>query len=371
MKLIRSIFFIINFFAVFCLVMVLAGRVISPEKFVLPAYFTLIFPFILVLNAFFVMLWVALRKWHFLLSSLFLIFSYPLYKPAIPLHINKQVKELPEGSFSLMSYNTWMLGKYQKHTKDNPNNVIKHILDTDADIVCMQEFNVATDNFITHEEMINIFKKYPYKHIYYKNKKTNRKSGIATFSKFPIIKQQTIEIESGQNSAIYSDIIIKGDTVRLINCHLESNNLTERDKAMPMELRKNFDAENLSNVAGHLSRKLGNAYKTRARQADMIAGVAEQSPYKTIVCGDFNDVPLSYTYTTIKGEMTDVFSALGFGFGSSFHENLYKFRIDYMFCDQNFIPLQYQMDKVKYSDHYPLLCSLKTKEKKYGSGLIE
>ncbi|MDL2290350.1 endonuclease/exonuclease/phosphatase family protein [Paludibacteraceae bacterium OttesenSCG-928-F17] len=325
----------------------------------MPAYFTLVFPVFLILNVFFIVFWIAFRKWYFFLSLLVLIITYPSYKNAFALNINKNVKEVSEDSFSLLTYNTWIMGRYQKHSKDEPNKVIQYVLDSDADIVCLQEFHVATQNFITHAEMVRIFKKYPYHHIYYKNTKTNRKSGIATFSKYPIIKKVNIDYQSRQNASIYSDIKIKGDTIRLINCHLESNNLTEKDKSLPAEIRRNFDAENISNVAVQLSSKLGTAYKARALQADTISQIVRSSPYKTLVCGDFNDVPLSYAYNTVKGDLNDVFIEKGFGFGSTFNENFYKFRIDYVFYDQNFIPLQLKMDKVKYSDHYPLLCRFK------------
>ena len=342
------------------MLMVFAGSNISPENALLPAYFTLVFPTILLANLFFIIFWIAFKKWYFLFSFVLLVLSYPWYKDAFPMNFNKKAKEIPAESFTLLTYNTWVMGQYKKHTKDSPNQVIQFVLDSDADIVCLQEFHVADKNFITHDEMTRIFKKYPYQHIYYKNKKTNRKSGIATFSKYPIIKKENIEYDSRQNASIYSDIIIKNDTVRLINCHLESNNLTEKDKAMPAELRKNFDTENISSTAVYLSKKLGTAYKKRASQADTISDIIKKSPYKVLVCGDFNDVPLSYTYTTVKGDLSDAFTTFGLGFGSTFHENLYNFRIDYIFYDQNFIPLQFKMNKVKYSDHYPLLCNIKT-----------
>ena len=34
-----------------------------------------------------------------------------------------------------------------------------------------------------------------------------------------------------------------------------------------------------------------------------------------ILCGDFNDTPASYTYRTVKGDLTDGFRDCGSGFG--------------------------------------------------------
>lgn len=359
-KLIHGIFLLINIIAILCVFVTLAGSTVSPEKFILPAFFALFFPFTIIANILFILFWLILKRWYFLFSLIALIFTFTQIKTVFPLHTSKnEVTE--EGSFSLMSYNTWMLGGFQKHTKNETNPVIEYILNADADIVCLQEFYVSTNNkYVTNEDIAQVFKKYPYKHIFYKKEGSYRKLGIATFSKYPIINRQAIDYESQQNASIYSDIVIKKDTIRFINCHLESNKLTEKDKAMPLELRKNFDAENISNITLHLSRKLGAAYKTRAKQAEAVNEVVKSSPYPVIVCGDFNDVPLSYAYTKVKGDLKDTFSELGAGFGNTFNERFYKFRIDYIFHDEGITPLDFKIDKVDYSDHYPLLSRMKT-----------
>ena len=358
MKIIRWIFLVINFFFIFCALMAFWGSALSPEKFVVPAYFALIFPIVLFFNIGFVFLWMIFRKWYFLFSLVLLLFSSPKIKTVFPISIKSEAKEISDDSFSLFTYNTWALGRMEKHTEKSPNKVIQHIVNSDADIVCLQEFSVSP-NFLTEAAVIKALKKYPYRHICYKRKRSYNDFGVATFSKYPIIKKETVDFPSNINSAIFSDIVIGKDTIRLINCHLESNRLTEQDKAMPANLRKKFDMENLSNVTMHLSRKLGAAYKIRAKQADMVAEYIENSPYKLIVCGDFNDVPLSYSYTKIRGNLQDAFETLECGIGATFHEKFYKFRIDYVLYDQNFIPLQFKREKVDYSDHYPLTCRLK------------
>lgn len=360
-KLFRSIFLFINVLCIACALMTYWGSGISPDRFVLPAYLALAFPFVLFANVCFVVFWLAFRKWYFVLSLALLIGSYTKIRTCFPLNYKQAKQAEQNGAFTVMTYNTWLLGGLKKHTEKNPNKVLQHILDSDADIVCMQEFGVS-NKLITEGDVRRILKKYPYKQIYYKVNRSYKRMGIATFSKYPIIRKETIEFPSKQNEAIFSDIVIGKDTIRLFNCHLESNKLTEKDKAMPAELRKNFDAENLSNVTLHLSRKLGSAYKARSVQADMVSEYISRSPYKTVVCGDFNDVPLSYSYTKIRGDMQDAFESLGFGLGITFNEDFYRFRIDYVLCDSHFIPLQLKRDKVPYSDHYPITCTLKIAE---------
>ena len=157
---------------------------------------------------------------------------------------------------------------------------------------------------------------------------------------------------------IYSDIVIEKDTIRLFNNHLESNRLTERDRDLPIQLKNNFDSDNLSGTTLHLSRKLNNAYKKRALQADTIARLVKESPYKVIVCGDFNDVPVSYTYSTIKGKLKDAFSETGLGLGWTLNLSIYKFRLDYVLYDSAYVVSNYKVSKVNYSDHYPVECNI-------------
>ena len=233
----------------------------------------------------------------------------------------------------------------------------------EIDIVCLQEFVVSRKNeYLTHKDMMRIFKGYPYKYICYSSKHNSRVAGIATFSKFPMINKQRIYYPSKANLSIYTDIRVRGKVIRVVNNHLESNRITEDDKAMPIKLRDNFDADNLTGVTLHFSRKLGAAYKMRASQADVVAKSIAGSPYKVLVCGDLNDVPTSYAYTTVKGNLKDAFSETGNGFGWTFYQKFYGFRIDYVLYDSTaFAPVKFYSDKVHYSDHYPVSCDMMIK----------
>jgi len=355
----------VNVLAALIMIITLTGTVLSPEKFLLPAYFTLVFPLIIVLNIGFVVFWILARKWYFLLSLSMLLFSATQINDTFPIHFGKTETDLSKNTIHILSYNTMGSGKLVKHTKRKPNKVIQYILDSNADIVCLQEFAVSKNKeHLTQVDINRIFNKYPYKHIQYNYNIDSRHSGVATFSKFPIINKQKVDYESGFNGSIYSDIVIDGKIIRLVNNHLESNKITEKEKGMPFQLKDDFDAEKLSGITLHFSRKLGEAYKLRAHQTDAVARVISQSPYKVIVCGDFNDVPASYAYTKIKGKLKDAFSETGNGFGFTFIEKYYHFRIDYVLYDSTaFSPSKFKIDKVNYSDHFPVLCDLNIKNK--------
>lgn len=357
---IKWVMFTANILAVILLLLSYIGSVVSPEIIIYPAYLTLVFPLLLVINVFFVLFWLFARKWAFLFSLSVIFLCAAQVKDNYAVHVESKVEQ-PKGKVvSVLTYNTRMSGKLVKHTKKHPNPVMQYILDTDADIVCLQEFMVSNkEEYITHDDMLRIFKKYPYKHIEYKLKLKSRSIGIATFSKYPIIKKQNINYPSFANLSIYSDIQIDGKVVRLFNNHLESNRITENDKAMPIKLKDKFDAENLTDLTLHFSKKLGSAYVLRAVQADVVSKAIDTSPYKVIVCGDFNDVPGSYAYSTVKGKLKDAFTQSSNGFGWTYYQRFYGFRIDYVLYDEaSFRTVNYKMDKVNYSDHYPVYCKL-------------
>lgn len=346
-----------NILVVLIMLLCLVGTKISPEIFILPSYISLFFPLVVILNICFVIFWMIARKWFFLISLVVLFFSATQIADTFPMNFGKTKIISTKKPIKILSYNTMMSGGLEKHTIEKPNHVIQFILDTDADIVCLQEFAVSPKNeYLTQADVSKIFSKYPYQHIWYKQEQNWAKSGVATFSKFPILSKENIAIKSRYNVSIYSDIKINGDTIRLFNNHLESNKLTERDRELPVQLKESFNTDILSGTTLHLSRKLGNAYKKRAMQADTIAQIIDKSPYKVIVCGDFNDHPVSYAYTKIKSGLKDAYTENGIGFGWTLNLSIYKFRIDFMLYDAKLNSDNFRISKVNYSDHYPIQC---------------
>jgi endonuclease/exonuclease/phosphatase family metal-dependent hydrolase len=360
----KGILLTINLVVVVLMLITMGGTFISPDIIVLPAYTTLFFPLTVLLNVVFVVFWAFARKWHFLISLVVLLLAAPQIADVFPMHFGKTSPAATEGTpVTILTYNTQMSGGLLKHTAENPNPVIEYILNSNADIVCLQEFAVSPkEQYLTEKDIRQIFRKYPYSHIWLKQKQDWAMSGVATFSNFPIIHKYDIPFSSKYMVSISSDIVVGNDTIRLINNHLESNKLTERDREMPIELKDHFNSDKLSGTTLHLSRKLGSAYRTRARQADTIAAYSSGSPYPLVIVGDFNDVPASYTYTKIKGKLKDAFSETGFGLGWTLNLSIYKFRIDYVLYDPKFTVDKYKVPQIKFSDHFPVLCKLYIKK---------
>ena len=70
----------------------------------------------------------------------------------------------------------------------------------------------------------------------------------------------------------------------------------------------------------------------------------KESPYPIIVCGDFNDTPLSFTYKKIKSNLIDSFTISGSGIGDSYVK-IPMLRIDYIMHDNKFKSYNYQKQK--------------------------
>lgn len=357
--LIKLLFIIANLIVAALMVMTFIASRVSPEILLIPAYSTLLLPLLIPLNLFFIIFWVFLKKWHFLISLSVILLCWNIIRNTFPINFNNTNYE-GEGDFSMMSYNTYANAMMIKHTENKPNPVIQYMLDKDPDVLCIQEYSASFNNkYLTEKDLLQIFKKYSYHHIHFKANTGWSFFGNATFSKYPIVSKSVVEYQSNYNTSIISDIDIKGKIIRVFNCHLESNRITENDKVMAVRLKDNLDTENIKGTTMHFSRKLGSAYRIRAKQADMVAKEIEKSPYPVMVVGDFNDLPGSYTYSTIRGEMQDAFVENGFGLGWTFSDSILKFRIDHILHDPSIEIKSFKLDnKAHHSDHFPMYCKI-------------
>ncbi|NLI72987.1 MAG: endonuclease/exonuclease/phosphatase family protein [Bacteroidales bacterium] len=358
-KLIKGILLLLNILAVIALTLVKVGSMVSPNTFILTAYASLgLFPILLV-NIGFILLWALARKWYFLISLVTVLLFSGISKSAFSFNLSKPKIDPTFRKVKVVSYNTMNTAMLKKHTADSPNCVVQYILDSDADIVCLQEFAFSkNEHQFKEEDFERIFENYPYKHISFQLDKWRMNIGVATLSKYPIIEKRNIDLESQFNLSIYSDIVIGDDTIRVINNHLESNRVTAQDMKKTAELRSDFSSEKLTAITKYLSQKLSVAYRVRAKQADLIAKLIDESPYKVISCGDYNDVPASYTYSRIKGNLKDAFMESGNGLGLTFVHSLYRFRIDYIMYDNTFQSDNFVVGKIKCSDHFPIQADL-------------
>jgi endonuclease/exonuclease/phosphatase family metal-dependent hydrolase len=155
---------------------------------------------------------------------------------------------------------------------------------------------------------------------------------------------------------LYTDIKVEDKTFRIFATHLQSVHFGEKEYESLSNLKHAHESD-FSDSRTIVS-KLKKGYVSRYKQAELVSEKIKESPYQSLICGDFNDVPNSSTYFKIKGNFQDAFLQKGFFVGRSFRFISPTLRIDYILADKKFNVTQFQRIKVPYSDHYPVEADL-------------
>ncbi len=183
----------------------------------------------------------------------------------------------------------------------------------------------------------------------------------------PLSKYHATEIDTpqpdwGSGSFCAYDVEVEGHEVTVVNCHLQSIGLTDDDKELYRELTdkelRNPSRSELSKVKNGIVTKLLAAFRIRAQQARYIKEFLATRKGNVILVGDFNDVPGSYAYRTIKSDgLKDAYSECAFGPTVTYNDNRFYFRIDQMLYRGDLEAVRIKRGDLRSSDHYPLLAT--------------
>lgn len=341
---------------------------ISPARIWFLAFFGLAYPYILALNLIFMIYWILRLKKQFLFSFLIILIGINNLNNFIPLHFKKsntlETRDDNSQRLKILSYNVRLFNIYKWISDPGTNqSILNFIRSEKPDIICLQEFYTSDKTDNRPEKIKKFFSETPYNYIHYsfKNGK-NTGYGIATFSAYPIINQGVISFPGSTNEAIYTDIVIQTDTIRIYNNHLQSLKLQRRNYSFLDTLKFRYDDQQISEIKD-ISSKLKTAYIKRSAQVDAISRHIKSSAYPVIVCGDFNDTPVSYSYRKMRKGLKDAFISSGQGTGNTYLGIFPYFRIDYIFHDGHFKPLAFEKIETHLSDHYPIVGSFELNKK--------
>lgn len=324
---------------------------INPGTVGFPAFFGLAFPYLLAINLLFVLYWMFRRKWSFLIPLVIILVGYGSLSDFYQLSRGDKADFKDIEQLTVLSYNVRSFDRY-KWTKDpnTPNNIINLINSQEPDVVCLQEYRTTTNGFLS---LSNLKKELGMKYVY----SSSKTGGVAIFSKYPISKKANLSFAKDHLcKAIFADISIKGKLLRVYNLHLESNRLVGKNYKFIKKDEYQGNEEDLNEIKD-ISLRLGLAFTRRAEQALKIKKHVEKSPYPTLVCGDFNDTPNSYTYHQLSKNMNDAFVLQGKGISTTYSGDFPSFRIDYLLCSEDIICTKYDRIRKRYSDHYPICAS--------------
>jgi len=336
----------------------------DPAKWWFISLLTLALPYLLLFLVIFFFFWLFVKPFWVILPACIILISLDAVKNIFPFHLDTefQIQKKP-GEIRVMSWNVELFNIL--HYKDQPEKkqrIIDLINKYDPDIACFQEM-VAGDNKKAINYFPDILQALKFKDYFYSYGVKNdfdkyHHFGIIIFSKFPIIRKQTLvnKPDSYNSTFQFVDVARKEDTFRIFNVHLQSlkfsqENLNYLDKGtVPSE--------------GNISESKNIIYKIklgvlkRASQANFIKDEMNHSPYPVIICGDFNDVPVSYSYEKIGDGMKNAFVEKGSGVSRTFSSISPTLRIDNIFTDQKFKIMDYTRIKKSYSDHFPIIADL-------------
>ncbi len=329
---------------------------LDPSRHPVLACGGLAFPVFLILTVLFLSFWLVVYYKYALVSLLGMLCCLPAIHTFCP--FNPFREDAPEGSIKILSYNVMGFEADHPDTPDNPNMILKYLKDSNADIICMQEY--SAEGRLRQSDIDKALSEYTYG-----NHQKVGKNGcqLACYSRFPILSASPIRYASERNGSILYHIKIGNDTISLINNHLESNKLTTDDREKYVRMIKAPGSSDVKASLKTLLKKLSEANPIRARQADSIARtIREQKGKGVIVCGDFNTSPISYTHRIISENLIDAFTESGRGPGISYHKNGFYFRIDNILVSPGFKTYQCTVDNsLKNSDHYPIWCYITKK----------
>lgn len=245
----------------------------------------------------------------------------------------------PEQEITVLSYNVKQFNQFgwDKET-DIPKEINGFLKEEDPDILGIQEY---------YKGELAVAESFPHKYIDLKTE--NADFGLAILSKYPIVHSGSINFPTAtNNNGIFADVVVREDTMRIINVHLQSFEVKPKMDKIEQEHSK------------RVFLGMGQTFVRQQAQMELVKEVVLDSPHKVIVLGDFNNTAYSYIYRKfLSAGLKDAFKEQGNGTGRTFDFKYFPLRIDYIFVDESIELTGFETMEVKFSDHFPIKAAIK------------
>jgi endonuclease/exonuclease/phosphatase family metal-dependent hydrolase len=329
----------------------LFGGNVPPAGNSAQALLVYVLPLFIAANVVMLLYWLIRRRWHWAAIPLLTLLCCIPYMGTL-VQFGSQDKEADKhAGIKIATYNVAMFGR--ETTGFIAQDILAEMRRQKVEVLCLQEYTDNSGDQINSESYKEYF---PYM--------AKGRSDMMIFSRYPIRESKTINFEMTNNSAMWAEIDVKGRDVRVYNVHLETTGLNGTLHKAAKAQMQGLQIENnrlLKAIYGNYTMGM----VIRSGQAEMVAQDIQNTPadIPVIVCGDFNDVPYSYVYKTMLGDLVDGFKECGHGgWMYTFRGGRKIVRIDYIFHSEQLKGLDYYKYELTYSDHFPVFMKLEFKE---------
>lgn len=302
-------------------------------------------PILIIGNAVMFIYWLVCRKWIWLCIPAVALLCSIFYMGTIYQTGWFVSGQTNAAGLKVVTYNVELFGREISGFK--AEDILNEMKRQGVDVLCMQEYSERSGNKLNSDSYKTYF---PYLAM--------GRNDMAVYSRYPLGTPHIIDFGNTNNSGMWVDVNVNGKEMRIFNVHLETTgiNRTMRHVAKEQEKRGGSIQENalVKAIYGNYTRGMA----IRAQQAEQVAREIADSDKPVIVCGDFNDVPYSYVYNTMLGDLTDGFKECGKGFMYTMRGRKFKVRIDYIFHSKELEGETYYKMDLNNSDHYPVFMKI-------------
>lgn len=353
-KTIRFLYAIVTLVLISALFAGLLSPYINPWHFWIVALAGLAYPILWVLNSINLIFSFITDKRIFYVTLIYLIAGTPMMLRHFSISLKMGCSNETE-QYSIMSYNVEGFSGIAGKDKYTGQKIIhSYINDKAPDIVCLQEYSMKGRKHGAFYKTLNENLHLNYKQLSgYNAEALSTSSILVTASRHEILKQGIVYSPDSEIFAIFSDILLGSDTVRIFNVHLQSVKLISEKQILKPERDQLLKKKSARNVISSL-RKLKIAFRIRSHQSIILAESIKQSPYPVIVAGDFNDTPASFSYRTVGKSLKEAAFLRRNGLSRTYAESYYPLKIDHIFMDKSLNICNFKRDKIKLSDHFPV-----------------
>lgn len=351
---------VVNIVLAFMLVFSAYGGMINPVETSIGAIAAMLFPVFLLLTVAMAVVNLIWFRRQAIITGLSLVVCIGPILTFCPMNFFRPSEKSIVGSgkhtLKVMTFNTFNFNSYEMSSGgaaigESGNPTFEYILDQDADIVLCQEAEDivrAEVHGVTTRQHSMMLERYPYHNV------TSR--GMAILSKYPFEKIDVAVTDRNQLDVCRYDVRVDGLTFHVFNVHMQSIGLTMQDKELYRNITEGEHSGGMQEIRSSLVSKLSAAFRSRAVQAQDVRRAIDSLEGTILLCGDFNDIPGSYSARTIEGDdMTDAYRHAGFGPCITYHADRFYFRIDHIFYRGDIEAMRVWRGDCTSSDHYPMI----------------